>query len=233
MAVPAKGLTSLAWTTDQAGHRPVSCRSPCAIAWVGRSARPDACRAKSYTRPGRWRAACGGCFEAGACSTWAEGTDCSLSSCCYSRVRRRLPLSSTRRCRRRPGSFTRSCVSARPRLVRTHRVCRQRDLTTSTCVDTDVVVSKSRARPSLPIRVPERAAAARARVAVTARAATISMSGDAGGLSGWRRWRPRDRSRARECDWRRQGYRIWTQAVPAGITPKNRLLLGAPLGGSW
>ena len=30
-----------------------------------------------------------------------------------------------------------------------------------------------------------------------------------------------------------QGYRIWTQAIPAGITPKNRLLLGAPLGGRW
>ena len=26
-----------------------------------------------------------------------------------------------------------------------------------------------------------------------------------------------------------QGYRIWTQAIPADITPKNRLLLGAPL----
>jgi len=25
-----------------------------------------------------------------------------------------------------------------------------------------------------------------------------------------------------------QGYRIWTQAIPADITPKNRLLLGAP-----
>jgi hypothetical protein len=25
-----------------------------------------------------------------------------------------------------------------------------------------------------------------------------------------------------------QGYRIWTQAIPAGITPKNRLLLAAP-----
>ena len=28
-----------------------------------------------------------------------------------------------------------------------------------------------------------------------------------------------------------QGYRIWTQAIPAGITPKNRLLLGAPTSG--
>ena len=25
-----------------------------------------------------------------------------------------------------------------------------------------------------------------------------------------------------------QGYRIWTQLIPADITPKNRLLLGAP-----
>ena len=34
------------------------------------------------------------------------------------------------------------------------------------------------------------------------------------------------------CGWREQGYRIWTQAIPAGITPKNRLLIGAPLAGS-
>ena len=26
-----------------------------------------------------------------------------------------------------------------------------------------------------------------------------------------------------------RGYRIWTQAIPAEITPKNRLLLGAPV----
>jgi hypothetical protein len=26
-----------------------------------------------------------------------------------------------------------------------------------------------------------------------------------------------------------RGYRVWTQAIPATITPKNRLLLGAPL----
>ena len=24
------------------------------------------------------------------------------------------------------------------------------------------------------------------------------------------------------------GYQVWTQAIPAGITPKNRLLLGQP-----
>jgi hypothetical protein len=26
----------------------------------------------------------------------------------------------------------------------------------------------------------------------------------------------------------RQGYRIWTQTIPAAVTPQNRLLLGAP-----
>ena len=25
-----------------------------------------------------------------------------------------------------------------------------------------------------------------------------------------------------------QGYRIWTQSIPVAVTPKNRLLLGAP-----
>jgi hypothetical protein len=27
---------------------------------------------------------------------------------------------------------------------------------------------------------------------------------------------------------REQGYRIWTQAIPPEITPKNRLLIGSP-----
>ena len=26
------------------------------------------------------------------------------------------------------------------------------------------------------------------------------------------------------------GYQVWTQTIPAAITPKNRLLLGAPEG---
>jgi hypothetical protein len=26
-----------------------------------------------------------------------------------------------------------------------------------------------------------------------------------------------------------RGYRIWTQSIPADITPKNRLLVGAPI----
>ena len=34
---------------------------------------------------------------------------------------------------------------------------------------------------------------------------------------------------ARAARLKDHGYRIWTQAIPADITPKNRLLLGAPL----
>ena len=29
-----------------------------------------------------------------------------------------------------------------------------------------------------------------------------------------------------------QGYRVWTQTIPGDITPKNRLLIGAPEEGS-
>lgn len=48
---------------------------------------------------------------------------------------------------------------------------------------------------------------------------------DTGGLSGW--MDPAlaiDATRALEL--RRAGYRVWTQTIPADITPKNRLLLG-------
>src|SRR5205814_1414240 len=92
-------------------------------------------------------------------------------------------------------------------------------------LDTDVVVS-SHACGALTDRVLDRAAAARARVAVLPCCHDLA-SADLGGLSGWvdgpvaidivRAMRLADR-----------GYRIWTQAIPADITPKNRLLLGAP-----
>jgi len=28
---------------------------------------------------------------------------------------------------------------------------------------------------------------------------------------------------------RQQGYRIWTKTIPADVTPRNRLLIGAPV----
>jgi hypothetical protein len=93
-------------------------------------------------------------------------------------------------------------------------------------VDTDIVVS-SHACGALTDRVLDRAAAARARVAVMPCCHDLD-SGEDGGLSGWvdggaaidivRAMRLADK-----------GYHIWTQSIPEEITPKNRLLLGAPL----
>ncbi|MGE5198156.1 MAG: methyltransferase [Rhodospirillaceae bacterium] len=92
---------------------------------------------------------------------------------------------------------------------------------------TDLVVS-SHACGNLTDVVLERAAAARARVAVLPCCHHL-RTGDAGGLSGWV-----DRGVAidivRAVRLTRHGYRIWTQTIPPGITPKNRLLLGEPEG---
>jgi hypothetical protein len=91
---------------------------------------------------------------------------------------------------------------------------------------TDVVVS-SHACGALTDRVLSRAAAARARVAVLPCCHDLA-SGDAGGLSGWVDG-PVAIDIVRAMRLTQQGYRIWTQAIPAQITPKNRLLLGAPV----
>jgi methyltransferase family protein len=90
---------------------------------------------------------------------------------------------------------------------------------------TDVVVS-SHACGALTDLVLERAVAAGARVAVLP-CCHHRVAGEAAALSGWvdgpaaidirRAWRLEQR-----------GYRIWTQSIPADITPKNRLLMGAP-----
>jgi hypothetical protein len=91
---------------------------------------------------------------------------------------------------------------------------------------TDFVVS-SHACGALTVRVLERAAAARARGAVLPCCHDLD-SGDAGGLSGWV-----DGAAAidivRAMRLAQHGYRIWTQTIPEAITPKNRLLLGAPV----
>jgi hypothetical protein len=91
--------------------------------------------------------------------------------------------------------------------------------------DTDIVVS-SHACGALTDLVLSRAVAASARVAVLPCCHNLD-SGDAGGLSGWIDGAVAiDIVRAMRLT--RQGYRIWTQAIPAEITLKNRLLLGAP-----
>ena len=53
---------------------------------------------------------------------------------------------------------------------------------------------------------------------------------DTGRLSGWVDG-PVAVDIVRAMRLREQGYRIWTQAIPADITAKNRLLLGAPVDG--
>jgi hypothetical protein len=50
---------------------------------------------------------------------------------------------------------------------------------------------------------------------------------DAGALSGWMDDALAiDAVRAQRLS--RQGYHVWTQRIPQDITPKNRLLIGAP-----
>ena len=93
-------------------------------------------------------------------------------------------------------------------------------------LDTDIVVS-IHACGALTDLVLARAAAARARVAVLPCCHDLD-AGDDGGLSGWVDGAVAiDIVRALRLE--QQGYRIWTQAIPEGITPKNRLLIGAPL----
>jgi hypothetical protein len=89
----------------------------------------------------------------------------------------------------------------------------------------EVVVS-SHACGTLTDRVLDRAVAARARVAVLPCCHDLA-TGDGNALAGWV-----DGAVAidiRRAVWlERHGYRVWTQVIPADITPKNRLLLGAP-----
>ena len=76
----------------------------------------------------------------------------------------------------------------------------------------------------------DRAIAARARVAVLPCCHDLTLC-DHGDLSGWMTGALAiDVVRAARLG--REGYRIWTQAIPAAITPKNRLLLGAPKEGT-
>jgi hypothetical protein len=75
-------------------------------------------------------------------------------------------------------------------------------------------------------RVLERAVEARARVAVLPCCHDLA-AGDAGDLTGWVDG-PLALDIMRAVRLAQQGYRVWTQVIPPGITPKNRLLLGAP-----
>ena len=90
----------------------------------------------------------------------------------------------------------------------------------------DVVVS-CHACGALTDVVLERAAAARARVAVLP-CCHDHARGDGGDLDGWMAADLAiDATRASRL--RGAGYRIWTKTIPADVTPRNRLLIGVPI----
>jgi hypothetical protein len=91
----------------------------------------------------------------------------------------------------------------------------------------DVVVS-SHACGSLTDRVLDRASSAGARIGVLPCCHDLATC-DAGGLMGWVDG-PLAIDLMRAARLRERGYRVWTQTIPGTITPKNRLLLGAPGG---
>ena len=88
----------------------------------------SACRARSCTKPGRWRGASGACAAAAAWSISGAGTGCSPTSCCCSTTARLKRSSSTRRCHLHtaaaPGArrFGRGSPGACPSLVSTDEV---------------------------------------------------------------------------------------------------------------
>lgn len=91
---------------------------------------------------------------------------------------------------------------------------------------TDVVVS-AHACGHLSDVVLERASAARARVAVLPCCHDLRVNDD-GDLAGWVDG-PLAVDVVRAIRLKQLGYRIWTQSIPSDVTPKNRLLIGAPL----
>jgi hypothetical protein len=89
----------------------------------------------------------------------------------------------------------------------------------------DIVVS-CHACGNLTDLVLERAAHARARAAVLPCCHDLA-AGEARDLAGWVDG-PLAVDIMRAVHLRQQGYRVWTQSIPADITPKNRLLLAEP-----
>jgi hypothetical protein len=89
----------------------------------------------------------------------------------------------------------------------------------------DLVVS-SHACGSLTDLVLDRAAGAGARVAVLPCCHDLTVN-DTGALTGWVDG-PLAVDVMRVVRLERRGYRVWTLAIPATITPKNRLLIAEP-----
>jgi hypothetical protein len=124
------------------------------------------------------------------------------------------------------GKLHDALVLAWPRLAgRVEFVARGMDDPAVEIAGTDVVVS-SHACGGLTDVVIQRALAARARVAVLPCCHDLAVS-SRGDLDGWLDG-PLAIDVMRAVRLREHGYRIWTRSIPADITPKNRLILGAP-----
>ena len=127
-----------------------------------------------------------------------------------------LPASSAR--------LHRALVAAWPRL--SDRIVFVQGRVEDVALDANDVVVSAHACGSLSDVVLDRAAAARARVAVLPCCHDLDVNDD-GDLSGWLEG-PLAVDIVRALRLKQQGYRIWTQSISAEITPKNRLLIGAP-----
>ena len=101
----------------------------------------------------------------------------------------------------------------------------ERDLDAIEVRATDLVVS-SHACGSLTDQVLDLAVRARARVAVLPCCHDLAASRP-GPASGWVD-APLAIDIMRAVRLEQSGYRVWTQSIPAAITPKNRLLIGCP-----
>ena len=115
-------------------------------------------------------------------------------------------------------------VAGWPRLA--GRVSFLEDELDSIAIETGDIVVSGHACGRLSDVVIDRATAAGARLALLPCCHDFGAC-DAGSLEGWM-----DRSLAidviRAVRLQSRGYRVWTQSIPAEITPKNRLLLAEP-----
>jgi hypothetical protein len=105
-------------------------------------------------------------------------------------------------------------------------ICENRPLASVDLVSTDLVVS-SHGCGSLTDVLLDLAASAHARVAVLPCCHDLARN-DAGSLSGWIE-SPLAIDVMRAVRLEQRGYQVWTQTIPAAITPKNRLLIGQPM----
>ncbi|MGE3179164.1 MAG: methyltransferase domain-containing protein, partial [Vicinamibacterales bacterium] len=116
-------------------------------------------------------------------------------------------------------------VSAWPRLA--GRITIARGTLHDVPLDGGNVIVSSHACGALTDDVLDAAVRVRARVAVLPCCQDVEAS-DTGGLTGWLDG-PLAVDVVRVHRLREQRYRVWTQTIPEAITPKNRLLLGAPV----